>query len=105
VAERERFVDQDTAEALKRQQQLLRPFWRDYGRPVSVWFKSAGALRQVAHGLTAAPDGYLVVRATGHLFAVTPEKWTNNLALLQSPDVNTRAILIFFTLREDAIDV
>jgi hypothetical protein len=106
VAQRDRFVDQDTAEALKRQQGEFRPFWRDYSRPVRVFFPAANVTRQVAHGLGTVPDGFLVVLSTvGRVIGVTPELWTNDLALLSGNLANTRAVLIFFTLREEPIDV
>jgi hypothetical protein len=98
-------LDPGTGEALKQLDQELRPFWRAYGRPVEVHFRSAGATRQVAHQLGATPDGYIIVRTTGALYAVTPERWTEDLALLRAPDVNTRTVLIFYTLREEAIVV
>lgn len=105
MAQRDRFLDPQTAEAFKRAEQELRPYWRDYARPVDVHFAAAGATRQVAHGLGTVPTGYLVVMQTGALYAVTPERWTSDLALLQAPVANTRAVLVFYTLREEAIVV
>lgn len=101
MAQRDRFLDPQTAEAFKRSEQELRPFWRDYARPVEVHFQVATATRQVAHGLGTVPSGYVVVMQTGALYAVTPERWTEDLALLQAPSANTRAVLVFYTLREE----
>lgn len=106
MAQRSRFLEQGESEALKRQEDILRPFWRKYARPVRVHFASATQPRQVAHGLGVAPDGFLIVQATlGQIVSVTPEKWTADKALLKADVVDTRAVLIFFTLREDPIDV
>ncbi len=105
MAQRERFLEQPVAEALKRQQTELRPFWRDYARPVNVAFPAANVPRQVAHQLGTVPSGYVIVLATGDLFALTPEKWTGTMAILTAPVANTRAVLMFYTLREDPIDV
>lgn len=106
MAQRNRFLEQDEAEALKRQETVLRPFWRMFARPVRVHFASAtGAMRQVAHGLGVVPDGFLIVQATGAIASVTPDKWTSDVALLSAPVQDTRAVLIFFTLREVPTDV
>lgn len=102
MAQRDRFLDPQTAEAFKRAEQELRPFWRDYARPVEVHFPVAAATRQVAHGLGTVPTGYLIMLQTGALYAVTPERWTSDLALLQAPSANTRAVLMFYTIREEA---
>jgi hypothetical protein len=101
VAQRDRFLDPQVAEGFKRAEQELRPFWRDYARPVEVHFPAAAATRQVAHLLGTVPSGYVTVLATGEFYAVTPERWTEDLALLQAPVANTRAVLIFYTLREE----
>ncbi len=105
MAQRERFLDANVAEALKRQQGELRPFWREYARPLNVAFPVAGVTRQVAHQLGTIPDGYEVVMTTGAIYALTPNLWTADQALLTAPVANTRAILIFYTLREAPIDV
>lgn len=105
MAQRDRFLDPNVAEAFKRAEQELRPFWRDYARPVDVHFAVAGATRQVAHQLGTMPTGYLIMLATGALYAVTPERWTSDLALLQAPVANTRALIMFYTLREEAVVV
>lgn len=105
MGQRDRFLEAPVAEALKRAEQELRPFWRDYARPVDVHFQVAAATRQVAHMLGTVPTGYLIVRTSGALYAVTPERWTEDLALLTAPVVDTRAILIFYTLREEPIVV
>jgi hypothetical protein len=101
VAQRDRFLDPQVAEGFKRAEQELRPFWRTYARPVEVHFEVAGATRQVAHLLGTVPSGYLVTMQTGALYAVTPDRWTEDLALLQAPVANTRAVLTFYTLREE----
>lgn len=105
MAQRDRFLDPQTAEAFKRAEQELRPFWRDYARPVEVHFQVAAATRQVAHLLGTVPSGYLIVESTGPLYSVTKERWTEDLALLQAPDANTRAVLMFYTLREEPVVV
>lgn len=102
---RDRFVDANVSESLSRVEQELRPFWRDYARPVEVHFATGAATRQVAHLLGTVPSGYVIVMQTGALYAVTPERWTEDLALLQAPDANTRAVLMFYTLREEPVVV
>lgn len=105
MAQRDRFVEPNVAEALKRAEQELRPFWRDYARPVEVHFAVAAATRQVAHLLGTVPSGYLIVETSGPLYSVTKERWTEDLALLQAPNANTRAVLVFYTLREEPTTV
>lgn len=68
--------------------------------PVEVTFPVADVPRQVRHGLGAVPAGFLVVLATDAVYAVTPELWTEDLALLRSPVANTFARLWFFQLRQ-----
>lgn len=99
------YLDQNVSEALNQQEKELRPFWRNYARPVEIHFPAANDPRQVAHGLGVVPSGYLVVMQTGALYSLTPERWTSDLALLTAPVANTRAMLIFFTLREEPVRV
>jgi hypothetical protein len=103
VAQRERFVDASVAESQKRLEQELRPFWRDYARPVDIFVPAAG-VRQVAHQLGTVPDGFLIVRSTGILVAAQIDQWTADLAYVQAV-VPTRAVLVFYTLREEPIVV
>lgn len=98
-------LDPRTGEALKQQDQELRPFWRVYARPVDVHFRSAGVARQIAHQLGTTPDGFEIVRSTGHLVAARVDDWTEDLAWVTADTNNARAILIFYTLREEAIVV
>lgn len=105
MAPRSPYLDQPVSEALNQQEKELRPFWRTYARPVEVHFPAASATRQVAHGLGVVPSGFLVVLQTGALYSVTPERWTSDLALLTAPVANTRAVLVFYTLREEPVRV
>jgi hypothetical protein len=105
VAQRDRFLDAPVAEGLKRAEQELRPFWRDYARPVEVHFPVAGVARQIAHQLGTVPSGFLVVFATDVLVAQRVEAWTEDLAYVASSVNNARAVLIFYTLREEPITV
>lgn len=98
-------LDPRTGEALKQLDQELRPFWRAYARPVEVHFRSLGVARQIAHQLGAVPDGFEVVRSTGALTAARVDGWTEDMAYVTAAADNTRAILIFYTLREGAIVV
>lgn len=105
MARRDRFVDPSVAEVLTRQEGEVRPFWRAIGPPVAVHFAVAGAVRQVAHQLGAVPTGRLVCLQTGAVHDVNVGQWTDDLAFLTAPVANTRAVLVFLTLREDPLDV
>jgi hypothetical protein len=98
---RQRHADPDVNEALARVVRDMAPPWAvPYARPVEVTFPVADAPRQVRHGVGAVPDGVLVVLATGPVVAVTPDLWTEEIAILASSTVNTFARLWFYRLRQ-----
>lgn len=98
---RQRFVeDASVNDALVDLESRLRPFWATLGPALEVTCAAAGASRQVLHGLGAVPDGYLVHLATGALYAVTPERWTEDLAFLTAPVANTFARVQFYLLAD-----
>lgn len=101
----ERFIDDATAEALKRRETRLRQTRRQYGPVRVVDFPNAGAVRQVAHGLGVVATGYDVCWTTGAVYASSLTDWTAAVALLTAPVANTRARLQFYvdTERDDAV--
>lgn len=91
-----RFASTSTNEALARSEAL---FGSDlvFGPLLRIDFPTAGAVRQVAHGLEVRPDGFLVARATGAVYQVQWTDWTADVALLQAPAAHTLVVGRFFT--------
>ena len=74
------------------------------GPVLEVTFPAANTPRDLAHGLLAAPDGYLVVlQSNGLVQAVDVHLWTSRVAWLQATTANTRARVIFYRLQQGAI--
>lgn len=80
------------------------PPWALLGRPVRVRFPFGGARRDVAHGLPITPDGFMVVWSDAPVYGAPGATWNANIASLVSPTTNANAIIIFYTLKEDATD-
>lgn len=101
----DRSIPRPVDQAIERVEREQRPWWASYAIPVEVHFEAAAVPRAIAHQLGAVPDGYEVVMRTSGLVAVQLDKWTSTIAYLQAGAANTRAILIFYTLREGALRV
>lgn len=98
---RARALDADVNDALARLEGELRPPWTyPTAVAVDVTFPAADVPRHVVHGLGAVPDGFLVLLGTGPVYALTPELWTEEMALVTSPVANTFARLWFLQLRQ-----
>lgn len=74
-----------------------------YGPPLSLTFVAANTSRDVAHGMTAIPDGYSIVFADAEIHAVPGKLWTTTMAYLQASANNAHAIIRFRRLRQAAI--
>jgi hypothetical protein len=99
-----RAVAPPVAEALRRQETALLPYWAAYGPTVpergeELVITVADVAVPIPHGLTEIPDGMHVVRADGAVYAARGVQWTKELAFVEAPRATTRARLIFFTLR------
>lgn len=69
-----------------------------------VFFPTAGAARDVPHGLNRIPDGYFIVlQSGGFVKATTVSRWSDTIAWLDATANNTWARLCFYTLREGVI--
>jgi len=88
-------------DALLRPRQAM-PFWARYSSPVRVTFAGAFTPRAVVHGLGTTPDGVFTVRADATIIAAPGVAWTDTTATLQADASNAHAVLLFYTLREDA---
>jgi len=76
-----------------------------YSRCFEVSFPNNTDTIDVAHGLGAVPDGMLkLVEVGGTVEAVTPHLWSTTVAYLKASAANTRARVVFITLRESILD-
>lgn len=74
------------------------------GPVLEVDFPEANTARDLAHGLQATPDGYVVVLQSGGVVQATRvHLWTSTIAWLQASADHTRARVQFYTLREGVI--
>lgn len=97
------FVSQPTAEALRRNEFGQQPR-RQYGPLLSVTFPTAGATRQIAHGLGVVPTGHDVCWQTGAAYDIDMASWTADIALMTAPDANTQ-IGVQFYVSSDRADI
>lgn len=74
------------------------------GPIIEVAFPFAAVPRDVPHGLGQVPDGYhVLLESLGVLTAVDVAQWTRDIAFLQASANNTRARVLFFTVRQGAL--
>lgn len=73
-------------------------------RPLRLTLPTAGAARDVAHGLRQIPDGFLVVWSDAPVYAYPSRAWSATTAYLTSAAANVHAIVIFYTLKEQPAD-
>lgn len=99
-----RSLDGRTNQGLDRVLEERSQWWDTYTRPLRVVFPALNTQRDIAHGLLVIPDGFLVVYADTLVTAEPGVLWTPTLAYLRASTTNGRAIVIFYTLREDPID-
>lgn len=99
-----RSLEAQIAEALDRLGIRPESFMAEYTRPLSLSFPAANTQRDVAHGLNAKPDGFLLVYADARVKAVAGKIWTRDLAFLEADAANARATVIFYTLREATLN-
>lgn len=97
-ATRAPWLDARVNDALDERARQGRLFYATMGPVREIVCETAGAHRQVAHGLGAVPTGVLIHWATGPVYAATPEQWTADLAWLVSPTAYTRACVSFYVL-------
>ena len=78
--------------------------WARMTRPLRLTLPTAGAVRDVAHGLSQTPDGFFVVWTDAPVYAVPGRAWNMTTAYLTSAAANVHAIVIFYTLKESPAD-
>lgn len=70
---------------------------------LEVFFPGTG-VADVAHGMSAIPDGVLVLlQVGGTVVAANVASWDRTRAYLQASAANTRAIVIFVTFKEGTV--
>lgn len=100
----ERYIDDRVNQAFARLKTDVQPWWGSYSRPLRVLFPNMNASREIVHGLSAIPDGFAIVYADADIVAEPGVPWTRDLAFLRGGAMNARAVVIFYTLREDITD-
>lgn len=100
----DRALDRATADALQRQRDAALPFWDAYGpvvppRGVELFFTVADVSVAIPHELGEIPEGMLLVKADGPVYAAPGVPWTKELAFVQASRANTHARFIFYTCR------
>lgn len=83
----------------------VEPFWAHYSRPIQVRFPVANTQMDIAHQLGILPTGYIVIFADCVVRATPGKLWTDSIAYMQADAANGRATIIFFTTREDPLNV
>jgi hypothetical protein len=83
----------------------VEPFWAHYSRPLTIRFPAANTQTDIAHQLGVLPTGYLVIFADSVIRATPGKLWTDQIAYLQADTANGRAVIIFFTTREEPLNV
>ena len=92
----ERFVDDDTGEAIGRLEAAIAKPVVAVGPMLEVFFVAGGVARDVQHGLGVTPTGYLLLlEVGGHVCATDVELWNDTLAFLMADTPNMRARLRF----------
>ena len=94
---REATIPANIVEALERRRADAEAQLLELGPALRIAFAAANAPRHVQHGLRTVPDGFVIARATGAVFAVAWDDWTAEIAILQAPVVNTLVEGRFFT--------
>lgn len=79
--------------------------FRFVGRPVLMRFSAANADTEVLHQCQDVPTGFLVLSSVGVITAAPLQQWRKDLAYVRSTVANVEAVLIFFTLKEDPLNV
>ncbi|HYE85055.1 MAG TPA: hypothetical protein VEA16_01780 [Vicinamibacterales bacterium] len=97
-------ADARALEAVEQKQPFEFPF-AARSKVFEVFFPTSADVRDVAHGMGETPDGVLVLtQIGGYVLSATQHLWTRDVALLQASANNTRALVMFFTLRENVVD-
>lgn len=99
-----RYIDDKTNQAISALRTELRPPWGAYSQPFRVTFPDMNVQREIVHGMNTIPDGFFVVYADADIVAEPGAIWTTTFAYLRGGAENARAIVIFYTLREDILD-
>jgi len=99
-----RSLDEQTNRGLDSVQRDIAPWWAAYSRPLRVTFPDMNVQRDIEHGLGVIPDGFLVVYADAEIAAEPGVLWTQDFAYLRAGAVNARAVVVFYTLREEPTD-
>lgn len=102
----ERALTPEVEEALRRLRNESLPWWHAYGpvvppRRQEFFLEFADTPVAIEHGLQAVPDGMLIVKADGPIYAAPGVPWTKELAFLQASRAHTRGRFIFYTTRGD----
>lgn len=73
-------------------------------RRLRVRFPAANTARDIQHGLTDVPDGYVIEWANANIFATPGRPWTVDLAYLQASAANAEAVVTFYVSTEATQD-
>lgn len=95
-------VDRETAAALSRVEERVRPWWAQGWVVVKgITFPAANTRLDVAHGLSAIPEGFTVLWSDGPVYAAPGQIWTDSVAYLQTNAANVHADVVFYRLRQE----
>lgn len=73
-------------------------------RRLRIRFPAADTPRDIVHGLSEVPDGYVIEFATANIFATPGRQWTVELAYLQADAANAEAVITFYVSTEATQD-
>lgn len=94
----DRGVTTEVNTAIERATAGLVPPWDAITPVLLVTFPTSGD-RLVRHTLGAVPDGVWLLGTTGAVYMTRQAEWTDTIAYLTAPVVDTTARLLFFSLR------
>jgi hypothetical protein len=100
MAEVHRFSDRQTNEAIARTGAAAIDLYSAASDPVWIAFPVNGAAVDIAHGLGAVPDGYVLLGQDATVTRVRGQAWTRDTAYLQADADDSRALVIFVVCRQ-----